>query len=165
MSSNNKSWLSIGWLVLSCVALSGCPAPDKEAQTVLTNTTEQLNPEISRLFFDIAQAQRIERSEPGAKDPEDSIRYEFGTDSLHKNYSFPNLRALRTSIKHRMNSLRAAGIALSYDTVLGAPVQGSLRERPVNRDSTIKNQTAVFLHKHLQRPYRRPKSSLSTSGV
>lgn len=117
-------------MLLCCVALGGCPADKNTVETVPKNTTAQLKPEISRLFFDIAQAQRIEQGALGTKGPEAPIKYEFGTDSLHKTYVFSNLRALRLSIKHRMDSLRAAEAVFSYDTVLGSSVHGTLKEQP-----------------------------------
>ena len=138
MINGGKSWVAVGFSLLCCVTLGGCPAGKNAVETVPKNTTAQLQPEISRLFFDITRAQRIAQGAPGTGGPQAPIKYEFGTDSLHKTYIFSNLRALRLSIKHRIDSLRAAGAVVSYDTVLGSSVHGTLQEHAVNKES--KNQ-------------------------
>ncbi|WP_460582901.1 hypothetical protein [Hymenobacter arcticus] len=70
------------------------------------------------LYGDIFSAQQIEQKKPGARRSDEPIDYEFSNDSLHRAYHFANLRALRISIKHRVDSLRAAGVKISsHDTI------------------------------------------------
>lgn len=97
---------------------SVAPAPPS-----LTQEEELQNSEINRLYQDIGLAHGIVRQDRmvGIPRPDKPITYEYGNgaDSLYRQvYRFANLRAFRIDIKHRMDSLRRAGLVLRYDTAV-----------------------------------------------
>lgn len=131
MTARMKLLLPAGALLAGWLSFTGCqhaenPPPEK----VLRPTTGPWTPTEARLYSDIMYAQDIEHHESGMPRPDEPIHFEAGTDSSHRAYYFANLRALRFSIKHRMDSLRRAGVELSYDTLGGATSHGRLRIIP-----------------------------------
>lgn len=129
MSTNKKRQLLRG-LLAGGLALGACSHPDNALPKVKDKVSGiAYGPVEDRLYLDIVTAQQIEKHELGAQRPDEPINRSYGTDSAHTDYHFPNLRALRIDIKHRMDSLRAAGVVLSYDTISAGPVvHGVLRE-------------------------------------
>lgn len=130
MSTNKKLCLLGIGLLAGELSLSGCSHPDNALPKVEDKASSvPYGPVEDQLYLDIDAAQQIEKHEPGAHQPDEPINRSYGNDSAHTDYNFANLRALRIDIKHRMDSLRKAGVVLSYDTISVGPVMhGVLRE-------------------------------------
>ncbi|GAB3635619.1 hypothetical protein GCM10027422_12090 [Hymenobacter arcticus] len=123
-------------VVFTSLWLVGCTQPES-TPTQKSPIAEQPSPEVSLLYYDIDQAQDIEKNVLGAPKPNETISYVFGTDAAHKSHHFANLRALRLDIKRRIDSFRVAGVKISYDTIPGTVTHGKLREYPIEDTSHL----------------------------
>lgn len=99
------------------------PAPNQTAE-LLSPKEEADETEAERLVSDIIYAKAIESGQLArpAQEPI-SIGLVGG-----RGYRYPSLRAYRADIRHRMDSLRRAGITVDYDTLITNPIiSGKLR--------------------------------------
>lgn len=122
--------LLVGGATLSECSHSDSPPPmDKVGPSIPRNS--RLGWEIDRLNNEIFRAQLIEQHASHQGLPDQPITSAFGTDSLHREYHYANLRAFRLDIKRRIDSLKSAGVVPAYDTTSEGPVQhGKLRIDP-----------------------------------
>lgn len=114
-------------------ALNGCshdPAPSDtmpgevvERQTGDLMVKESDEEGRNRVVADIIHAKALESGQLSRPAQEPVIIMQEG-----HTYRYPNLRAFRANIKHRMDSLHRAGVALDFDTLITNPmVSGKLR--------------------------------------
>lgn len=127
-------------LALPCflllLGLTGClhDEADRTPKTPIVPDSTPTPRELAeyRVISDISWAQRAERENRPGRGPEDTIAYVVVLSATeHRNYSYANVHELRRSIKHRLDSLKAAGSAFQYDTTYRGPL--------------VRDSTAVFI--------------------
>ena len=123
--------LSLG--LLSFNLLTACSHDEPAAQqSVPTAAPKESVAELeddakTRLVGDIIHAKTVEAGELRGTDASSPVTITEATGEK-KTYHYANLRAFRADIRHRMDSLRAAGIAVEYDTLITVPiVSGKLK--------------------------------------
>ena len=125
--------VAVGLSLLNISLLTACSHNEPVAQQSVPkaapkeSVAELEDDAKTRLVSDIIHAKTVEAGELRGTDASSPVTITEATGD-QKTYHYANLRAFRADIRHRMDSLRKAGVAVEYDTLVTVPiVSGKLK--------------------------------------
>ena len=119
--------VALGLGLLSFTFLNACSHEKPVAQHSAPKTepkasdSEMEDDVKTRLLLDIIHAKTVEAGELRGMDASSPVITTEATGE-QKTYHYANLRAFRADIRHRMDSLRTAGVVVEYDTLVTIPM-------------------------------------------